>query len=466
MFPQQHFRLTGQAAILAIVSAAFPLTGYCAAAGRADFVIGNVVAVAPDGSQRTLAKGAEVNVGDAINTAAGARAQIRFTDGGYVSLQPNSLFRVDDYHYENKTDGKEKGFFSLLKGGLRTITGVIGHVNRDTYKVVTPLATIGIRGTGYNAVLNDHLTVSVADGIISLTNKGGTLILSQGQSALVKDINTIPSLTFEKPATPPVSLTGTTMPLIKTEQYVQGDCVGACGSSGGALPVQGQGGITFFSTNAANGNSLGFSDTVSYTSDMGLSTFTSTTGGYRGTRGTATVVDYLLNGYPLVGTETMNWGRWSGTGATVTSPSGVTAPVFNLHYVGGSPVPQMPVTGTATYLPVGGTRPTDSTGNIVGQFNVSGSMVQVDFAAASLTVGINLSANGVAYAANGTGNYSTNGLIPVAPLTVSCVPACASATGDFAGAFVGTNAAGLGLVYHVKQNLGVDIAGAQGFIRH
>jgi hypothetical protein len=42
--------------------------------------------------------------------------QLRFTDGAYVSLQPQTLFRVDDYRYDGKADGNERGFFSLLKG--------------------------------------------------------------------------------------------------------------------------------------------------------------------------------------------------------------------------------------------------------------------------------------------------------------------------------------------------------------
>lgn len=140
-------------------------------------------------------------------------------------------------------------------------------------------------------------------------------------------------------------------------------------------------------------------------------------------------------------------------------------------YVGGNPVPLMPVTGIANYLPVGGTGPIDSLGN-VGQF--TGATVTADFAAASLSVNINLSANGVAYVANGSGTYAPNGVIPETRFTtVTCAPACGAspASGAYTGAFVGTNATGLGLVYHVTNpnitapNIGRDIVGAQGFIR-
>lgn len=154
MMPNKRFKLTRQAILLATISAAFPVSGY-AAAGRVDFAIGTVESVAANGSRRPLAKGAEIDAGETISTATGARAQVRFADGAFISLQPNTQFRVDEFKYKNKADGEEKGFFSLLKGGFRAITGVIGHANKQAYRVKTPAATIGIRGTGYNMELRD-----------------------------------------------------------------------------------------------------------------------------------------------------------------------------------------------------------------------------------------------------------------------------------------------------------------------
>ena len=106
------------------------------------------------GVQRPLGKGAEIGNGDTVRTGEGGRAQLRFTDGAMVSLQPQSEFRIDDYQYAGQTDGQEKGFFSLLKGGLRTITGWVGRTHRENYKVTTNVATIGIRGTEFLAGLN------------------------------------------------------------------------------------------------------------------------------------------------------------------------------------------------------------------------------------------------------------------------------------------------------------------------
>lgn len=179
MNSQTGFRLSHHAVITAMVAAAFPLTTF-AAAGRVEFSIGSVNAIGPDGRERPLAKGGEINKGDTLQTVNG-RMQVRFTDGGYISLQPNTEFKVEDYSFNGKADGSERGFFSLVKGGLRAITGSIGHTNRQTYRVNTPVATIGIRGTEFLAQYDTKLLVKVGDGAVYLANSAGDITLYKGQ---------------------------------------------------------------------------------------------------------------------------------------------------------------------------------------------------------------------------------------------------------------------------------------------
>jgi hypothetical protein len=174
------FNLNRQALIAAMITAAFPLTSQ-SAVGRVEFAVGSVNALGQDGNARSLAKGGEINNGDTIQTIDG-RAQIRFSDGGYISLQPNTEFKVEDYTYNGKADGSEKGFFSLVKGGLRAITGAIGHTNKQAYRVNTPVATIGIRGTEYLAQFNNaRLLVKVGNGAVYLVNQAGDIVLYKGQ---------------------------------------------------------------------------------------------------------------------------------------------------------------------------------------------------------------------------------------------------------------------------------------------
>ena len=172
--PQDRFKLTDRTALIAAIAAAYPAVGYAAPAAQVDFAVGDVTAVGPNGQSRTLGKGAQIEQGDTVNTNAG-RAQLRFTDGAYVSLQPQTQFRIDQYRYEGKSDGNEKGFFSLLKGGLRTITGLVGRSNKRNYQVSTSVATIGIRGTEYTIQYGQSVTGTVGEGEINVCNGAGCL---------------------------------------------------------------------------------------------------------------------------------------------------------------------------------------------------------------------------------------------------------------------------------------------------
>jgi hypothetical protein len=72
-----------------------------APAARVEFAVGNPQIASAGGPARPLAKGAAVEAGDTVFTNDG-RVQLRFTDGAYVSLQPQSRFRVDEYRWEGR----------------------------------------------------------------------------------------------------------------------------------------------------------------------------------------------------------------------------------------------------------------------------------------------------------------------------------------------------------------------------
>lgn len=119
------------------------------AAGNVQFVIGDVKLVTKARETRALQKGAEINEGDRIITGASSSAQIKMVDGGFIAIRPNTDMGFDTYRYSGKEDGSESAVVSLLQGGFRTITGVIGRTNKHNYNIKTETATIGIRGTDH-----------------------------------------------------------------------------------------------------------------------------------------------------------------------------------------------------------------------------------------------------------------------------------------------------------------------------
>ncbi len=115
---------------------------------------GTVVVHKADGTIRSLAAGSRVQAGDVIGTQPNSSARINFSDGGEVTLSSNSQLKLDAYSFNTAAPQKDNLVMSLLKGGLRSITGLISRRgNRDAYRLQTATATIGIRGTDYIARL-------------------------------------------------------------------------------------------------------------------------------------------------------------------------------------------------------------------------------------------------------------------------------------------------------------------------
>ena len=183
--------------ILLGLSLVAPATVSAAAAGKVVFSTGSTKAVNGSGVSRNLRRGDEVFSGDSLQTAARSRLQISLSDGAYVSVQPGSEYKIEDYNYSGKADGTERAFYRLLKGGIRAVTGYIGKRNRDAYKVNTAVATIGIRGTGHNTRIcagdcpgkKDGLYHNTWEGLTTVDNDKDSAEVPAGNGVFVKDID-------------------------------------------------------------------------------------------------------------------------------------------------------------------------------------------------------------------------------------------------------------------------------------
>lgn len=117
-------------------------------AGQVTDLRGRVTVASADGDIRSLKKGAPVNEGETIDTGPGAFAKMEFSDGSQMYIRPRSRFFVESYRDTGRAQ-EDRSFFSLLKGGFRYVTGRIGKANRQAFRMNTPVATIGIRGTDF-----------------------------------------------------------------------------------------------------------------------------------------------------------------------------------------------------------------------------------------------------------------------------------------------------------------------------
>ncbi|MGH8669656.1 MAG: hypothetical protein ACREUH_10530, partial [Burkholderiales bacterium] len=98
------------------------------AAGRFVSVTGDVGVVGRDGVRRSAARGADIREGDTIVTGPTALAQARMSDGGLISVRADSEFKLEQFGYKGKDDRSASFVVSILKGGFRTITGLIAQV--------------------------------------------------------------------------------------------------------------------------------------------------------------------------------------------------------------------------------------------------------------------------------------------------------------------------------------------------
>ncbi|HEX4326237.1 MAG TPA: FecR family protein [Burkholderiales bacterium] len=399
MFKNRPLQFSLAAAVMVLASQA----AQAATAGHVDFATAGVSAVAANGQSRSISKGSDLLTGETIDTGEG-RAQLRFSDGGMISLQPQTRFSLESYGYDKDDSTKNSVIMKLFKGGLRSITGLIGKTNRQGYKLVTATATVGIRGTEFsvNQSADGSILFHCADGVIDVTNQAGSAVISGGQSARVTSATSAPSKTDEKPFLPPGSATpGIALPNNPTQDanavvpLLTGTFTGewrvgtddnhVFGPGGGAPPVFIVG---------PDGTLRSFSDA-----------------------GTPTVLG-AAHAFSDGNDGVMAWGRWIGgpaPGVGYNTSGNVFSASNPLHYVVGQPLANMPTSGTATFNSYGNTVPTCS-GGACGSISVSSSL-SINFGSNSgsysLTTrnsgdGLNVQATGTLGLTAG-GNFSGGG---------------------------------------------------------
>lgn len=367
-----------------------------------DFTEGQAVARSPSGQERPLAKGDGIARGDSVITGAG-RVQLRFLDEGYLSIYANTEFLIEDYFYAGQADGTESAAFRLVHGGIRALTGAIGKANRDNYSVTTNIGTIGIRGTGYTASMGDGMSASVSEGAIALTNRAGELLVRPGQTGFMSSADAPPVLVSQRPYLPP------TPPATRRAQ----DDTNPPGvtrfrpadqrTPDGGLPIiphegdddhGGHGGHTFEGETREGWNvSYGVQtndvrdSSLVYLDDGVVNSWQWDAGGGMG-RGYKDAADQG-------GDSVIAWSRWTeGRMEYLSGDDGwheypESYDTIHAHLVAGAPATEVPVSGSADYAMMGGTRPTLSVGSADAVGTLNSATLRVDFA--SQRVGLEMS---------------------------------------------------------------------------
>ncbi len=182
---KMHFYRT-----LAIVSLflhqLFAAPAVAAQQGVSADVVGEVTSVIGRGTirntlgEQSAARGQLVRAGDHIETTAGGHVHVRFIDGGLVSVRPLSRLVVEDYRNRD-AQNLAAIKFRLDVGVIRSVTGQWGEANRDRFRLNTPVAAIGIKGTDFIVKAQNASTlVSVNTGAIVMAPLEGSCAAALG----------------------------------------------------------------------------------------------------------------------------------------------------------------------------------------------------------------------------------------------------------------------------------------------
>ncbi|WP_409524727.1 FecR family protein [Nitrincola sp. MINF-07-Sa-05] len=107
----------------------------------------------PNGNLRLASVGSELEQGEILSAEKDSSVRIRFTDGTELVLKPGSRIRIDEYHFQAEAPENDNLAFSLVRGGLRAVTGSIGsRGNQDAFRARSAVGSIGIRGTQFGMV--------------------------------------------------------------------------------------------------------------------------------------------------------------------------------------------------------------------------------------------------------------------------------------------------------------------------
>lgn len=188
--------------VFSLLSIALPCVAENILAGKLVYVSEKLFVISPGHPERSIKRSASIFQGDVLKNPELSRAQLRFLDGAVMVLYPETEFRINAFSYTEVADAQSQNEIpiftgSLLKGGLRTITGDIGNKSSGSYGLDTPVANIfQVRDADYELVLgNAGLAVAVWEGSIAIENEGGSITLGENYEfsyALITEKMAIP----------------------------------------------------------------------------------------------------------------------------------------------------------------------------------------------------------------------------------------------------------------------------------
>lgn len=172
--------------------------------GTVETAQGGVSAIRADGTRVELQTGDPVYQGDELVTDANGAVGIVFADDTTFALGEDGRMILDEMVYDPAGSDGAVGL-TLLSGAMTFVSGAVAKVNPDAMQINTPVATIGIRGTG--GIVKDGSVALIGEGNgqvgeISVTAPNGDVItLNQENQLVTSSAGGLSPITIADPAT-------------------------------------------------------------------------------------------------------------------------------------------------------------------------------------------------------------------------------------------------------------------------
>jgi len=148
-------------------------------------VAGSVSAITTAGVSHVVREGDSLKQGYTVVTGASSSVVLKFEDGQIAALGANSRMVITRYEFDSQ---KQSGniLLSLVSGGMRAITGILGRAQPKNVTYRAGNYTIGIRGTDvFIAVNGANVAVTVETGEITFTVGNRTITVTAGQGVVI-----------------------------------------------------------------------------------------------------------------------------------------------------------------------------------------------------------------------------------------------------------------------------------------
>lgn len=172
VFPKEEVYMRKNKLFKFLIAAVFLFGAICVHAesnsiGSVTLKLGNATAISSNGEIRPLKAGDNVFQHEIIKTGKSGHVHIRFIDNALVSVRPNSRLNIITYQFDAKNPKASTIQFKLEEGVVRSISGEGAQAAKERFRLNTPIAAIGVRGTDFFATaVNDRVSVLVNEGAV------------------------------------------------------------------------------------------------------------------------------------------------------------------------------------------------------------------------------------------------------------------------------------------------------------